>query len=230
MDEPLIGFDGSMQSHDLSRSGNRGMSHHSNDKPAKTRRSHWPSIFLFVAVAAIISGLAWLVTPRRLTSQSPAIGKTAPLIDLVRLSDNGIDGSMDSRPNRKVVLLHCWATWCPPCRHEYPNLSKLANRFGDTGQFVFIPVSCESVGGETFEGLWSKTKTYFDSRGIDGVAYADPRGMTRRSIAERLERDSLYFPTSLLIDEAGTIVGVWEGVASSTLSEIEAAVTELVST
>ena len=30
----------------------------------------------------------------------------------------------------KVVMLNFWATWCPPCRKEMPDLEALYKRFG----------------------------------------------------------------------------------------------------
>ena len=31
----------------------------------------------------------------------------------------------------KIVALHFWATWCPPCIKELPSLARLAERFAD---------------------------------------------------------------------------------------------------
>src|SRR5205823_8179945 len=33
----------------------------------------------------------------------------------------------------KVVLLNFWATWCPPCRKEMPDLETLYRRFQSEG-------------------------------------------------------------------------------------------------
>lgn len=44
----------------------------------------------------------------------------------------------------KVVLLNFWATWCPPCRKEMPDLESLFKRFGPQG-FVILGVSDEDA-------------------------------------------------------------------------------------
>jgi thiol-disulfide isomerase/thioredoxin len=38
----------------------------------------------------------------------------------------------------KVVLLNFWATWCPPCREEIPELIALSNRYKDRLQIVAV--------------------------------------------------------------------------------------------
>ena len=42
----------------------------------------------------------------------------------------------------KVVLVNFWATWCPPCRKEMPDLETLYNRFKDQG-LVVLAISDE---------------------------------------------------------------------------------------
>jgi peroxiredoxin len=44
----------------------------------------------------------------------------------------------------KVVLVNFWATWCPPCRKEMPDLDALYNRFKDQG-FVVLSISDEEA-------------------------------------------------------------------------------------
>jgi peroxiredoxin len=44
----------------------------------------------------------------------------------------------------KVVLVNFWATWCPPCRKELPDLQALYDRFKDRG-LVVLGISDEDV-------------------------------------------------------------------------------------
>jgi peroxiredoxin len=44
----------------------------------------------------------------------------------------------------KVVLVNFWATWCPPCRKEMPDLEALSNEFKDQG-FLILGISDEEA-------------------------------------------------------------------------------------
>ena len=44
-----------------------------------------------------------------------------------------------------VVLVNFWATWCPPCRKEMPDLETLYQRFGQKG-LVILAISDEEAG------------------------------------------------------------------------------------
>jgi peroxiredoxin len=48
----------------------------------------------------------------------------------------------------KVVLVNFWATWCPPCRKEMPDLDALAHKFADQG-FVVLSISDEDAAKVT---------------------------------------------------------------------------------
>jgi peroxiredoxin len=45
----------------------------------------------------------------------------------------------------KVVLVNFWATWCPPCQKEMPDLNALYHRFKAQG-FVILAISDEEIG------------------------------------------------------------------------------------
>ncbi|TAN63596.1 TlpA family protein disulfide reductase [bacterium] len=46
----------------------------------------------------------------------------------------------------RAVLLHFWATWCAPCKDEFPAFEKLYQEFGRKG-LTILAVSIDSVAG-----------------------------------------------------------------------------------
>ena len=70
-----------------------------------------------------------------LSAQSVRIGSQAP--------DFSIELQKDGKPSGKTVtladykgkalLLHFWATWCPPCKVELPHLEKLVQKIQSKG-------------------------------------------------------------------------------------------------
>lgn len=47
------------------------------------------------------------------------------------------------KPNGKPLLINFWATWCEPCREEFPDLVKIDSEF--KGRIDFITVSLDFV-------------------------------------------------------------------------------------
>ncbi len=41
-----------------------------------------------------------------------------------------------------VVLLHIWATWCSPCREEFPQFERIYKRYSSKG-FALVPVAID---------------------------------------------------------------------------------------
>lgn len=80
-----------------------------------------------VAVQAVLLGGYLLVGERRGSAagaQAPEI-IALPLPNLVvRYADGSSGNVADLRG--QPILLHFWATWCPPCREELPGLLALA--------------------------------------------------------------------------------------------------------
>lgn len=90
----------------------------------------------------------------------------------------------------KVVLVNFWATWCPPCRKEMPDLNTLYQRFKDQG-FVILAISDEEA---------DKVKPFIAERNISYPVMLDPR----RKVNELFQVDGI--PKSFVYDREGKLV------------------------
>jgi peroxiredoxin len=64
----------------------------------------------------------------------------------------------------KVVLVNFWATWCPPCRKEMPDLESLYKQFQKQG-LVILAISDEDA---------SKVRPFIAEQGISYTVLLDP--------------------------------------------------------
>jgi len=102
----------------------------------------------------------------------------------------------------QVVLLNFWATWCPPCKAEMPDLEALYRDYGAAHDFVVVGVNLQE-DREIVEKFARETSLSFpvllDADGkVSGQSYAV------RSL-----------PMSMIIDREGYIREAWSGRLSS---------------
>lgn len=123
----------------------------------------------------------------------------------VKLSANDFDWEIislnEGRTNLrkykgKVIFINFWATWCPPCVAELPEIQALYNKFRDNSDIVFILVSNENP--QVIESF------------LDQKKYDFPVFVTMEQSPEVLF--SRTIPTSFLISKEGKIVIKQKGV------------------
>jgi peroxiredoxin len=90
----------------------------------------------------------------------------------------------------KVVLVNFWATWCPPCRKEMPDLNTLYQRFKDQG-FVILAISDEEA---------DKVKPFIAERNISYPILLDPG----RKVNDLFQVEGI--PKSFVYDREGKLV------------------------
>lgn len=70
----------------------------------------------------------------------PAAAKTAtPPVKVTLVDEVSIRKTL--QPNGKPLLVNFWATWCDPCREEFPDLVKFDKEF--KGKIDFITISLD---------------------------------------------------------------------------------------
>ncbi len=90
----------------------------------------------------------------------------------------------------KVVLVNFWATWCPPCRKEMPDLEALYNRFKDQG-LVILAISDEEA---------AKVQPFIAERKITYPVMLDPG----RKVNELFQVEGI--PKSFVYNREGKLV------------------------
>jgi cytochrome c biogenesis protein CcmG, thiol:disulfide interchange protein DsbE len=86
---------------------------------------------------ALVAALLALAAACSRLPQPPKIGEPAPLFTVV---DSGRQVALEDLRGR-VVVLNFWATWCPPCVDEMPDLVELQRRLA--GQVTVLAVSID---------------------------------------------------------------------------------------
>ena len=90
----------------------------------------------------------------------------------------------------KVVLVNFWATWCPPCRKEMPDLDTLYRKFKDQG-LVILAIDDEAA---------VKIKPYLAEHPVSYTILLDPA----RKANETFRVDGI--PKSFVYDREGKLV------------------------
>lgn len=122
------------------------------------------------------------------TAGGAAVGHAAPLFVSTDLS--GREVALASYRGRRVVL-NFWASWCVPCRAEFPVLKELQTRHPDV-----------VVLGVVFEDVSSAAGGFMQAQGATWPAVQDPRAQISNAYAVYAKPG---IPVSILIDASGRI-------------------------
>ncbi|HML89239.1 MAG TPA: TlpA disulfide reductase family protein [Methylomusa anaerophila] len=129
------------------------------------------------------------------------VGKMMPQFSLMSLDGQRVTVAKSDQ----VIVLNFWATWCPPCREEMPELEQFYKRYGSTVQFYAINIQepADKVAGFMKDNQYTfRTAVLLDGDGAVARTY-------------RINA----IPTSIVIDKAGIIR--YRTAGTVTLAELE---------
>ncbi|HEX7051114.1 MAG TPA: TlpA disulfide reductase family protein [Longimicrobiales bacterium] len=146
-------------------------------KPKRLARSLG---ILFAGLAAACGGAS---PPGQVGAPAPDYAATTLAGDSVALADWRGD----------AVLLNIWATWCPPCREEIPELQALHETYAPRGLRV-VGVSVDAAGADR------TVREFVHEFGVDYQILRDPAERVSVAFATR------GVPTTVLVGPEGTVL------------------------
>ncbi len=123
--------------------------------------------------------------------QAAFVNDPAPLFSLKDLSGKEI--ALKNFQGKDIVFVNFWASWCPPCKQEFPELNELANEYKGHGLQV-LAINLDK-SQERVEKFLEKMKIKPDALTI----LLDPKSEVVSSYVAR------SMPSSFIVDKKGII-------------------------
>jgi peroxiredoxin len=153
----------------------------------------WLLAFAAVAVAAIVLVPLFFAPGSRPAGPAGLAGEAVPVFALQ--DERGNHVSLDAYRG-KVVVMNLWASWCPPCRAEMPDLQRLSAAYAGRGVAV--------VGVNEGESAQRATE-FAHSLGIEFPIWLDTQQQYGRVLA------ALGMPTTTILDRRGFVASAFDG-------------------
>lgn len=160
--------------------------------------------------------LVWLGTP----VATPLAGQPMPTLDLKPLLNSEAAPSVEDLRG-KLVLLHFWGTWCPPCQREFPEFAKLAKKFESDSRISIVSVSCSGGPEYNLDELKAETESFLSATAPNMATYCDPVAMTRTQFAMLFDGGTFSYPTTVLVDAEGKIAKVLGGYREGEMQKLQ---------
>ena len=128
-----------------------------------------------------------------------------PALDFELTDQYGVTHTLEQYRG-KVVFLNFWATWCPPCRAEMPDIQNLYETYGpDHEEVAILAVATPGYNGEGSEE--------------DVAAFLKENGYTYPVLMDGSGEQMRYYgvsaiPTTFMIDTDGNTYGYVPGAMS----------------
>ncbi len=175
----------------------------SNKPYREPRRTKAGMVFIIAGILILLLSLVAYFRPGQSSGiVPPRLNQPLSNFQLADLAGNWVNLSDYAG---QVVLINTWATWCPPCRAEMPDLNTFYNQFHEDG-FTVLAINAGEAPAIAAE--------FAQEYSLDFPVLVDPD----YRVMDGLKINT--YPTSIIIDKKGVIRDIRVGVHSpQTLAE-----------
>jgi thiol-disulfide isomerase/thioredoxin len=157
-------------------------------------------ILYFIALLAVTACGTRVEQEAEATSTALPAGTVLPEVRTATADDVM---QFATAPGARVTLVNVWATWCGPCREEFPDLVKLKQNYADSGLRVIF-VSAD------FEEQTDEVRRFLAAHGVADTTLLKT-GDDMKFIDTLDKRWTGAIPATFLYDAAGRQRAFWEG-------------------
>jgi cytochrome c biogenesis protein CcmG, thiol:disulfide interchange protein DsbE len=163
-------------------------------RPHRRHTARWVALVALVVGAALVALLATRPQQTATEVDTPLVGQSAPGIAGPTLSG----GSFDLAALRgRWVVVNFFASWCPPCQQEQPELIAFAYAHRAPGAAALV--------GVVFDDSASTARSFMRSTGGTWPAVIDPGGQIALDYGVRGP------PETFIVSPQGTVVAHFDG-------------------
>ena len=140
-----------------------------------------------------------------------AASEVIPAVDFELTDQYGVAHRLEDYKG-KTIFLNFWATWCPPCKAEMPDIQEIYETYDTEGEdaLVVLGVATPSMGQE---GTEEEIKAFLEENGYTYPVLMDTEG-------ELFGAYGVYsLPTTFMIDREGNVFGYVSGMLTKDMME-----------
>jgi len=118
----------------------------------------------------------------------------------LKTHDGNTFNLFDTLKEKELVVINIWASWCGPCRSEFPHMEEVYREYSD--RVEIIAASCEPTDTERAIGEFAKE-----------LDLTFPMGRDTANLAYLFQASSI--PTTAIVSKSGRIEYIMAGAMQS---------------
>lgn len=151
----------------------------------------WPLFLLLISLLFSLSGCGSDEPGKQGSTKAVALTPGQPAPDFTLSTMSGQTVSLADLRGQKVFL-NFWASWCPPCKKEMPDLQKMSRKYEDKVKLYGVNI--------THDDTLELAERFVLEQALTFPQLIDKEGAVQKAYG------IITVPVSVTIDEAGKIV------------------------